>query len=89
MEGIKFICSIAFFVLSLGSFVTGYTYFRSKDGELRVIMYRKFWCCAFAFFCVGLVVIMQPFGMWMVLITVPFVPYGYMKLKLFNYINRE
>lgn len=75
-------------VLSLGSFVTAWTYYRSKDGELRVIMYRKFFCCAFAFFCVGLVVIMQPFGMWMVLITVPFIPYGIMKLRLFNYINR-
>ncbi len=88
MESIKIICGVAFLVLSLGSFVTGYTYFRSKNGELRVIMYKKFWACAFAFFCVGLVVITHPFGTWTVLITVPFVPYGIMKLKLFNYINK-
>lgn len=88
MASIKIICGIAFMVLSLGSFVTGYTYFRSKDGELRVILYRKFFCCAFAFFCVGLVVITRPFGTWMVLITIPFVPYGVMKLRLFKYITR-
>lgn len=88
MESIKILCGISFFVLFLGSFITGYTYFKSKDGELRIIMYRKFWFCSLAFFVVGIVILTEPFGAWMVKITVPFVPYAIMKLKLFNYINK-
>ena len=86
---LQLLCGISFLILSLGSFVTGYTYFRSKNGELRIIMYKKFWCCAFAFFWVAISILTQPFGLWIIMITAPFIPYAIMKFKLFKYITKN